>query len=243
MDSPDPFNHDLAKDLSGADVPHRFQLSAEYRLPKFQSGLLGQRVVSAIVSDWGMGWFVEYQSGALLGRPASAGTDPISNWLGYGPGAAQLKRDADGRYMNPWSVDWNDLDGNHHTEPLDINCHCFDPRKTLVLNRNAWENVPNGQWADDMSSLRFYRGLRYPNENLNISRIFRFKERFVLMVRAEWQNVFNRTRLPQPATSGFTSNPTQSGGVYTGGFGTINPLAGNGLSGMRSGTLIGRLTF
>ena len=62
--------------------------------------------------------------------------------------------------MNPWSVDWTDLNGVHHTDPLDINCHCFDPTKTQVLNPKAWTNVPDGQWANDFSSIRGFRGFR-----------------------------------------------------------------------------------
>lgn len=244
MNSPDPFNRDLAKNLSSNDIPHLFQLAADYRLPRFQRGWLGQRIVSAIFSEWGIGWYLQYQSAAILARPASANPRPISNWLGYGPGGAQLKKDANGKYVNPFAVNWTDYNGKVHPEPLDLNCHCFDPRTTIVLNKDAWENVPDGQWAADMTGLRFYRGFRYPNESFNFSRIFRFKEgRISLMVRAEWYNVFNRLQLPQPVTTGFTANPTQANGVYTGGFGTINPTAGNGVTGMRNGTLIGRLTF
>jgi len=58
--------------------------------------------------------------------------------------------------------------------------------------------------------------------------------------------VLNRTRLPNPATSGFLTQPTRftSGintGLYSGGFGTIVPTSGT--AGMRSGTFIGRITF
>ena len=231
MNSPDPFNRALAKNLGNNDLPHLFQLAADYHLPRFGQGMFGQPLVSALLSDWGTGWYLQYQSAGMLARPNSAGTNPLSNWLGYGPGSAQLKKDSDGNHMNPYAVDWTDYDGNVHPEPLDINCHCFDPQRTLVLNRNAWENFPNGEWASDFSDLRFYRGIRQPNESFNLSRVFRLKEGVNLMVRAEWQNVFNRTQQAQPATNGFTSNPTQASGVYTGGFGTINPVAGNGLGG------------
>lgn len=145
--------------------------------------------------------------------------------------------------MSPFAVNWKEKSGTIHAEPVDINCGCFDAQKTLVLNPNAWTNVPDGQFANNMYSIGYYRGFRYPNENLNVSREFRIRERVRLVVRAEWQNILNRLRLPQPTTTGFQANPTQANGVYTGGFGTVNPVAGNGVSGMRSGTLIGRLTF
>jgi hypothetical protein len=65
-------------------------------------------------------------------------------------------------------------------------------------------------------------------------------------VRGEFQNVFNRTRLPNPVTTGFQSAPTvqTSGayaGLYNGGFGAVVPLSGTANS--RTGTLIARLTF
>src|SRR5205085_1319516 len=116
-----------------------------------------------------------------------------------------------------------------HTDPLDINCHCFDPTKTIVLNKNAWANIPDGQWGAQQDAIRSYRGFRYPQENLNVSRNFHFKEKVSLQIRAEFTNVLNRTRLPQPTTgttTNFSAVPTQSGGIYTGGFGTVLPSGG-----------------
>jgi len=115
------------------------------------------------------------------------------------------------------------------------------------LNPLAWESIPNGQWANNFSDIRYYRGIRQPQENLNVSRNFRFAERVVLHIRVEFQNVLNRTRLPQPSTGGnFSANPTRfttgsNAGLYSGGFGTIVPTSGT--NGFRSGTLIGRITF
>ena len=86
--------------------------------------------------------------------------------------------------MSPWSVDWYDNDGQHHTDPLNINCHCFDVTKTVVLNPAAFTNVPDGQFAANQSSIRSFRGFRYPSENANFSRNFRIKERYVLQIRA-----------------------------------------------------------
>ena len=151
MSSPDIFNRSLGKNLSVNDLPHQFRFSAEYRTPRVKSGnsILSNKVVSNVLSDWTVGAYLQYQSAAILARPNSAGLLPISNFLGRGPGPAQLKTGADGNPMNPWSVDWTDYSGVHHTDPIDINCHCFDPTKTVVLNPNAWTNVPDGQWAND----------------------------------------------------------------------------------------------
>jgi len=249
---PDVFNRQLSKNLGAFDQPHQIRLTAQYQVPELKkSGMrfVSNKVTSYVLSDWGIGAYVTYQSGALMGRPTSNGTTPLSQFLGRGPGSAQLKRNPDGSYMNPWSVDWFDNDGNHHTDPLDVNCHCFDPTKTVALNPNAWDNIPNGVWGADQASYRFFRGIRLPTENANISRNFRFgKEgRFNLNVRAEFNNMFNRTQLTSPSTAGnFATAPTKfiSGantGLYSGGFGTFGVL--NGLSGQRTGSLVGRFTF
>jgi len=246
MSSPDIFNRQLGKDLSANDLPNQFRLTAEYTTPNLRKsgmGVLSNRAVSALLADWGVGWYMQYQSAGILPRPLSVGATPISQWLGRGPGPAQL---VPGQSL--WSTNWTDLDGVHHTDPLDINCRCYDPTKTIVLNPAAWANVPDGQWAAQTSSIRDYRGFRLPTENLNLSRTFRMgKEgRVVLNLRGEFQNIFNRLRLPNPTTTGFAAAPsTQKGGtydgLYNGGFGTVVPITGT--TGQRSGTLIGRLTF
>jgi len=208
MNSPDVFNRSLGKDLGAFDLPHQFRFTAQYQVPRlsdFGTGVFSNKIVSYVLSDWGVGAYLNYQSGPVVGRPSSNGSVSISQFLGRGPGSAQLKKNADGGYMNPWSVDWTDYSGTHHTDPIDINCHCFDPTKTIVLNPNAWDNVPDGQWAADNSTLRFYRGFRQPVENANFSRSFRITERVNLNVRVEFNNVFNRMQLParprRPETS------------------------------------------
>jgi hypothetical protein len=151
-------------------------------------------------------------------------------------------------------VDWVDNSGTHRTDPIDINCHCFDPTKNQVINPNAWENIPNGQWGADQSAMRFFRGTRLPDENANFSRNFRIKERVSLNIRVEFNNVFNRMRLPNPTTVAaagaapinFAAAPTKftSGantGLYSGGFGTYSVLSG--LLGQRNGTFVARVTF
>ena len=246
----DTFNRGLSKNLSANDRPHAIRLTVQYQVPELRStgvALVSNKYVSQILSGWGIGAYMAYQSAALLGRPTSNGTLPISQFLGRGPGGAQLKRNADGGYMNPWSVNWVDYDGKQRTDPIDINCHCFDPTKNQVLNPLAWENIPNGQWGADQSAMRFYRGTRLPDESVNFSRNFRIKERVTLNVRAEFYNIFNRMRLPNPSTAGnFATPPTRfttgaSTGLYSGGFGTYSVL--NGLTGQRTGTVVARVTF
>jgi Carboxypeptidase regulatory-like domain/TonB dependent receptor-like, beta-barrel len=248
--SPDPFNRSLGKTYSGNDIPHVLRLTLQYQVPRFRDSgtpVVSNRIVSSILSDWGIGAYMNYQSAGVLNRPTSNGSNPISNFLGYGPGRAQLKQNADGSYMNPWSVDWTDNSGKHRTDPIDINCHCYDATTNVVLNPNAWENIPNGQFGAQQDNLRFFRGIRRPKENVNLSRVFRITERVQLNVRAEFNNVFNRLTLPNPSTAGnfaaaprkFTSGSNK--GLYSGGYGTIVPTSGT--SGMRTGQLIARITF
>jgi hypothetical protein len=268
--STDPFNRDLAKDLAGSDLPHQFRLSVDYKVPTMRNGLLGNRLLSYVLSDWGVGWYLQYQSAPTLARPANVTgsanavnkqsatgavycpyaqgcNNPISDWLGYGPGSAQLRTDADGNPMSPWAVNWTDLNGNVHPEPIDINCHCFDPTKTDVLNRDAWVSVPTAEFAADQSTIRWFRGIRAPQENANISRTFRIKERVSFQIRAEFSNVFNRLTLPNPVLNGtginFTSATSSSNGLLSGGFGTFGNISVNGAGSPRTGVLIGRLQF
>ena len=116
-----------------------------------------------------------------------------------------------------------------------------------MLNRAAWDAVPNGQWAANFSSIRYFRGIRRPQESVNLSRNFRFKERYTLQLRVEVNNVFNRTLLPQPVSGGanFSADPTSANGLYTGGFGTFGNLTtGAAVPGApRSGQFIGRFQF
>jgi hypothetical protein len=241
--TPDPYNRNLGKNVSAFDLPHQFRFSAQYEVPRVHSELavLKNKAVSYALSGWGIGWTASYQSAGLVGLPTSSGSTPISNFLGYGPGPAQLIPG-----MNPWSVDWTDYSGTHHTDPLDVNCHCFDPTKTVVLNPAAWTNVPNGQFAANQSSLRWFRGIRAPSENANFGRTFRIKERASLNIRVEFTNVFNRTQLPLIALGNFASAPVKftSGpntGLYSGGFGTLNPTAGT--AGARTGLFVARFQF
>lgn len=241
--SPDIFNRSLGKDLANNDLPHQFRLSAEYTSPKVKFGIFQNKILSYIVSDWGMGWFLQYQSAVAIARPTTNTTIPISQFLGRSPGNAQLIA---GQPL--YSTDWTDLSGNKHTDELDINCHCYDPTKTIVLNKNAWANIPDGVFGAQQSTIRGLRGVRQPLENVNFSRNFRIRERMSFQIRAEFQNAFNRTRYGTTGSAAvnvgnFQSSPTTNAqtGLYSGGFGTIVPTGGT--TGFRTGLLIGRLVF
>lgn len=186
----DVFNRSVGKDLVGANPPRQLRFTFDYTTPyPKDKHILGDRIVSQIVGGLGVSGALYYQTAAYLGRPQSGSANLISRWLGRGPGSAELKKNPDGSYMNPWSVDWYDLSGVHHTNPLDINCHCFDPDKTVVLNPNAWQVIPDATWTDDTSTYAFFRGARRPSENANLARNFRVKERYQFQIRMEFLNV------------------------------------------------------
>jgi hypothetical protein len=266
--SPDVFNPSLGKDLNN-DLPHQLRISADYTTPRLKDGLLGRKkIISYILSDWGTGWFLQCQSAATIagqtgcnGHPSSSGSDPITNYLNRGTICADQARDASGNVISPWAVNWIDLEGKVHPEPLDINCKCFNPQTTQVLNPAAWVNTNNGEWTNNYSTIRDYRGFRVPQENVNFSRTFSFKERFKLTIRGEWANAFNRLRYSTGgatggltfATSSFNTALTCSGlqpgqactatsGVKSGGFGSL-VVPSTGTSGQRSGNIIMRLQF
>ncbi|MCU1334835.1 MAG: hypothetical protein JWO19_416 [Bryobacterales bacterium] len=239
--SPDIFNRGLGKNLSANDLPFQLRLSAQYTTPR--TNFFQSKVISYVLGDWNIGWYMQYQSAPIITRPtANAGAAPINGWLGRGPGPAELVA---GQPL--YTTNWVDLDGKQHTDELDINCHCFDPTKTVVLNPAAWAGVPDGKWSSNFSSIREFRGIRLPTENANFGRTFRIKEKMTFNVRVEFSNIFNRLRLPQPTSTGTGVSPTSPAlkspltGLYSSGYGTIVPTAGT--QGYRTGTLVGRITF
>ena len=233
LSSPDVFNRGMGKNYSGNDLPMQLRISAQYITPKTQ---FGGKILDYALSDWTLGVYMQYQSAPILARPTSINPNPISRWLNRGPGPGQAVAG-----QSLYTSNWTDYAGTVHTDELDINCHCFDPRTTQVLNSAAWASIPDGQWGAQQTGIRGYRGFRYPNENINFGRTFRFKERVTLNVRAEFSNAFNRTRLPQPVATGSYASPIlRTGGIVTGGFGAVLPT---NVQDVRNGTLVARITF
>jgi hypothetical protein len=221
----DVFNRSVNKSLSLHDQPFVWNLSASYLTPR----LGGNRVLSNILGDWTVATFVAYGSGLPLPVPNS------NNNLGN-----QLFQ----------STFANRVAG----EPLytvDLNCHCYDPSNTFVLNRNAWTDPPAGQFSSGAAYYSDFRKQRRPSENFNVGRTFRLKEAVTFSIRAEFTNIFNRyivnnpvsgnanavqTRNPNGTTAagfGFVDRTTQSGGV-TAAIVNIAP---------RSGVMVARITF
>jgi hypothetical protein len=194
------------------------------------------RFVNVLSSDWQLGWYANYQSGAYLAPPVS----PTANFLP--------------------SEDTRVPGVPLYTSGVNINDHStFNPYYTQVLNPAAWTPCPANSVCPGASAgalgntavvyYKDFRGPRMPSENANIGRHFRVgKERkYDFYVRGEFVNIFNRTYFAAPSTSNPQNPVVHNGsGILTGGFGTINayltPNTAYGFPG-RSGTLIARFQF
>ncbi len=191
-------NPATAKSISSLDQPFLFNFAGTYTLPK----LPGNKIVSWVLRDWQTNVYLQYASGLPI--PAPAATTSLVNQL-FQPTVA------------------NRVAG----VPLytkDINCHCFDPATTFILNSAAWANPAAGQFGSGGLYYGDYRYARHPIENLGLGRIFAVKERVKLELRVDFSNIFNRTYLNNPTSTGFT-NPRSTNpvtGLNSGGFGYIN---------------------
>jgi len=220
----DVFNRQQNKYISGFDQPFLFVLDASYVTPKIQ----GNRALSWVARDWTIGTGLRYGSGLPIEAPAAANN--LAAALGRGTFA-------------------NRVAGQPLTT-VDLNCHCYDPNTTFVLNQNAWSTPAAGQFGTSAAYYSDYRYQRRPVENLAIGRTFRIKERANLNVRAEFTNLFNRAGIPNPTNGqgpGQTSASTQlrnaTTGQATGGFGWVNTNPATPVLFPRQGQLVARFQF
>jgi hypothetical protein len=240
------FNREIPEDFfntSGSQwvmqniPPLALTFNVTYTLPKFA---VLPKYANAVVKDWQIGFFAQYQSGSFL-------LPPVSNVN------AEFLPSQDVRTGQPlYLKDINDI-------------HSYNPYTDVVLNPNAWAPCPTNavcggayNGATGATSARYYsdfRGPRQPRENGNIGRHFRMgKEgRYDLYVRGEFVNVFNRTIMPNPIVTNPQTAPGRTAGVLTSGFGVINaynapgtfpaPTAGAVTLLGRTGTIIAKFTF
>jgi hypothetical protein len=210
-------NREQNKYISGYDQPLLLVLSGNYTTPRIN----GNKALSWIARDWTLGTVLRYGSGLPIRVPTA--NNSLSTAL----------------FRSTFA---NRVPG----QPLflqDLNCHCFDPTKTLVLNPNAWTNPPAGQFGTSAAYYSDYRYQRRPAENLSFGRVFRVKERMSLQVRAEFTNIFNRQIWGNPtATNAQATTTTLANALLSGGFGYINTTNGAGAA-PRSGMLVARFQF
>ena len=118
-----------------------------------------------------------------------------------------------------------------------------------MLNPAAWTDTPNGTFSPSAAYYNDYRYQRHPMENVGLGRIFRFRERYTLNIRVEFNNIFNRAQMPNPtANNALQAQTYTKGGAPSGGFGFINTAAESaitftGTDTSRQGTIVARFTF
>ena len=223
----DVFNRNQNKYLSIYDRPLDFVLSLNYTTPRIG----GNKALSWIVRDWTYGAALEYASGTPAQVPYAQSN--LYNYLFQGPSFA------------------NRVPG----VPLytvDLNCHCYDPNKTFVLNPAAWQDPAPGQWGASPAYYNDYRFQRRPRENMNIGRTWRIKERYSFNLRMEFTNIFNRAFWGDPTSTALTNAKLQqvylTNGNTSTGFGQVKTTAPSAFGSVfnlqpRQGVLVGRFTF
>jgi len=221
------FDRNSNKYISRYDQPFFFNLSLTYTTPKVGAN----RVLSSVLSDWSVGGFVQYASGFPLQVPN--GQTSLESYLFQGPSFA------------------NRVPGQP-LYTLDLNCHCYDPNKTFVLNKDAWADPAPGTFGSSAGYYSDYRSQRRPMENMNIGRTFRVRESMNFSVRMEFTNVFNRAYWGDPTLTALT-NPRlaqmyQSNGNPSAGFGRVLTTGATAFGTTanllpRQGVLVARFTF
>jgi hypothetical protein len=228
----DPFNRGQDKFISSQDRPLVSNIIFAYTVPA--APFVANKALKYVLRDWNMGGLFTYASGTPIAVPAA--TTLLAN---------QTFETASFMNLVPG-------------QPLflqNLNCHCFDPTKTLTLNPAAWASPAAGTWGDSAEFYNNYRSQRHPTENFNVGRTFRIRESMSLNVRAEFLNIFNRTVLPAPSSgtpltaptcylsgvSGATSGACPAGAAYASGFGFEQTALITG--GARTGQLVARFRF
>jgi len=211
------------KALSVYDQPFQLVFSGSYITPGLSKGSTMKNALAWGVRDWQIGTLLRYASGVPLLVPQA--TTSLATYY----------------FQN---TVMNRVAG----EPLftqDLNCHCFDPNTTFVLNPKAWVNPPAGLYGVSAAYYNDYRERRKPAESMSIARTFRIRERMNFQIRGEFTNIFNRTVLNSPTSTNALATQTRRvatdpNSATTAGFGYINNA---NTTGQRQGQLVGRFTF
>jgi hypothetical protein len=212
------------KSLSGLSIPHRLVIAGNYITPKANV----YRPLSWLMRDWNFGAYLTYASGYLIPPPTALNSPNPAQLLSLSGSAVHAFGNAS-YYSRVPGVPLYTADLNSH----------YDPFATFVLNPAAWTNQAPGQIGSVSAYYNDYRYRRIPTENMSLARIFRIKEGMSLQLRVELQNVFNRTRIPNP-TNQLNVPQTMANGVPIAGFGYSNAINAGG---QRTGQIVARFSF
>jgi hypothetical protein len=218
----DVFNRKIDKYLSTYDQPFIYNISLSYTTPRIGFN----KALSWVARDWTYGAFLQYSSGFPIEAPLA--TNNLSSDIFQSTFADRVSG-----------------------QPLfthDLNCHCFDPNATFVLNPAAWTNPPAGQFGTSAAYYSDYRTQRRPVESMNLGREWRIKERYRINVRIEFTNIFNRTYVANPTSTNALAPQVrvltgQTAGNTASGFGYINTQSYTPQVGPRNGVLVARFSF
>lgn len=211
----DVFNRPNQKYISPNSQPLVTVLALNYLTPAASDN----RIVRFATAGWTISAILRYASGVPIGVPGSQ--NALASLLFRGTRFNRVEG------VSPFKVD--------------LNCHCFDPYKDLVLNPAAWTDAAAGQWGVAAAYYNDYRQQRHPDEQLSLARSFRIKERINLQFRGEFFNAFNRAVLAAPSSGNPTATTTTTAGLgLSGGFGFINGLNS---AAQRTGQVVIRLGF
>jgi hypothetical protein len=213
----DVFDRPTNKYISGYSRPFTFFAAANYTVPSLQ----GNKALSWVLRDWTIGAVLQYASGIPIRVPTAQ--NQLSTLLFRNTFANRVPGE------DLWTVD--------------INCHnCFDPNQDFVLNPKAWVDPPDGQFGVSAGYYSDYRQMRRPSEAMSLGRIFRIKEGVQFSIRADFQNIFNRTFMTNPSST--NAKATQFRNPVTGkpisGFGYIDTSTGTS---PRQGIIVVRIQF
>jgi hypothetical protein len=221
------FDRQKNKYISRYDQPLFLNLALNYEIPRLSTN----KIVSSVFSNWTLGIFAQYASGFPLQVP-NAQTS-LDSYLFQGPSFANRKPGVD-----PFTVE--------------LDCHCYDPNKTFVLNKDAWEDPAPGQFGTSAAYYSDYRAQRRPMENFNIGRTFRIREGMSFNIRAEFTNIFNRSYWSDPTGASLTNfklvQTNFSNGNTQAGFGRVLTTGATAFGTTanllpRQGSLVARFTF
>jgi hypothetical protein len=228
------FNRSQNKELSAYDQPLAWVTGANYTVPTFNATTTPMKIAKNVLGYWTFGALLSYASGLPILAPVS------NNAL-----SALLFQNTSGTMPATFQ---NRVPGVPLYTVSNINCHCYDPSATFVLNPAAWSDAPAGTFGTSAPYYNDYRFQRRPSENVSISRQFRITERVALNLRVEFNNIFNRATPPDPtATNAEATQVRAANGNTVSGFGFVNTaaVAGgiSGLSGPRNGAIVARFVF
>jgi hypothetical protein len=226
------FNRAANKYISRYSRPYTSLTSLNYTLPKLNVN----KVLSLVIRDWKLGTILTYASGLPIQVPTAPSSvtsqyfyqNTFMNRVPGQPLYAKPVKDSSGKVTG--------------YTPIDINERStYDPYSDFVLNPNAWTNPTAGQYGVSAAYYNDYRLKRTPSERMSIGRIFRMKEGITLEIRADFDNVFNRTVLGAPSSGSVTTQTWNAAGMTTGGFGDISTVSGS--TTQRSSIIVGRFRF